>query len=76
MNHVILPALGESITKATVACWHVKPGQKVDADDELVEVVTDKATFNVPAGHEGMMKEILIKEGEEASVGAKLAVIE
>lgn len=76
MNHVILPELGESIEKATVACWHARPGQRVSADDEIVEVVTDKATFNVPAGHEGTVKEILVEEGQEVPVGTKLALIE
>jgi len=76
MNHVILPELGESIEKATVACWHAGPGQKVAADDEIVEVVTDKATFNVPAGHEGVIKEILVEEGKEVPIGTKLAAIE
>ncbi len=76
MSAVILPELGEGITKATVACWHTKPGDRVQEGDDLVELVTDKATFNVPADKSGVLKEILVAEGKEASVGAILAVIE
>ncbi len=76
MQNVILPELGEGIEKATVACWHVGPGDKVKSDDDIVELVTDKATFHVPAGKEGIIKQILVAEGRDASVGSTLAVIE
>ena len=76
MNEVYLPELGEDIDKATIACWHKKVGDAVDVDDDIVEVVTDKATFNVSAGHEGILKEIRFKEGKEAKIGDCLAVIE
>jgi pyruvate/2-oxoglutarate dehydrogenase complex dihydrolipoamide acyltransferase (E2) component len=76
MSAVILPELGEGITKATVACWHTKPGDNVREGDDLVELVTDKATFNVSAEKSGVLKEILVPEGKEAPVGATLAVIE
>jgi pyruvate/2-oxoglutarate dehydrogenase complex dihydrolipoamide acyltransferase (E2) component len=76
MTNLILPELGEGITKATVACWHIKPGAHVQEGDDLVELVTDKATFNVSAEQSGTVKEILVAEGKEAPVGATLAVIE
>ena len=76
MKQIIVPELGEGITKATVACWHSKPGDKVQEGDDLVELVTDKAVFNVSADHNGTIKEILIQEGKEASIGATLAYIE
>ena len=76
MVSVILPELGEGITKATVACWHTKPGDRVQEGDDLVELVTDKATFNVSAEKNGILKEIIVPEGKEASIGATLAVIE
>jgi len=75
MHSVLLPELGEGIKKATVACWHVKEGDQVQADDDIVELVTDKATFNVPAGNAGTVRNILIKEGQDATIGAPLAVI-
>ena len=75
MYQVVLPELGEGIEKATVACWYIKEGQKVEADDDIVELVTDKATFNVSAGSSGVVKNILIKEGQDAKIGEALAVI-
>lgn len=76
MAEVLLPELGEGIQKATVACWHAAAGDEVQANDDIVELVTDKATFNVPAGSQGTVKEIRVNEGEEAGIGAVLAVIE
>ena len=76
MNEVYLPELGEDIEKATIACWHKKVGERVDIDDDVVEVVTDKAAFNVSAGRKGVLKEIRFKEGEEAKIGDVLALIE
>jgi pyruvate/2-oxoglutarate dehydrogenase complex dihydrolipoamide acyltransferase (E2) component len=76
MKNVYLPELGEGIDKATVACWHASVGDKVTEDDDIVELVTDKATFNVPAGAMGVIKEVRLAEGAEAKVGEILAVIE
>ena len=76
MAFVFLPELGEGIKKAVVACWHCKMGDKVEADDDIVEVVTDKATFNVPAGTSGTIQKILVSEGQDAGIGDCLAVIE
>ena len=75
MHHVVLPELGEGIEKATVACWHIKEGERVQADDDIVELVTDKATFNVTAGNAGIVKNILVKEGRDAKIGEPLAII-
>ncbi len=76
MSQVILPELGEGIEKALVAFWHCKVGDHVEKDSEIVELVTDKATFNVTADFAGVVKEILVPEGEEAKIGQVLAVIE
>ncbi|MBI5149807.1 MAG: hypothetical protein HZA28_03445 [Candidatus Omnitrophica bacterium] len=76
MSSVILPELGEGIEKATVACWHFKEGDQVRLDDDIVEVVTDKATFNVPAGASGTLTKILVQDGQEARVGETLGAIE
>lgn len=73
---VVVPELGEGITKAMVAFWHFKLGDKVKADEDLVELVTDKATFNVPAGKAGILKQLLVEEGQEAAVGQAIAIIE
>ena len=76
MNAIIIPELGEGITKATVACWHTKQGEHIQKGDDLVELVTDKAVFNVAADQNGIIKEILIPEGKEAAIGSTLAYIE
>ncbi len=76
MVNIILPELGEGITKATVACWHVKPGCLVNAGDEVVEVVTDKATFNVEAPSSGKLSSITVPEGKDGMVGSVLGTIE
>ena len=75
MEQVILPELGEGITQATVAFWHVKVGQKISMDDDLVELVTDKAAFCVPAPKDGIVEEILVAEGQTARIGQRLAII-
>ena len=75
MNEVILPHLGEGIKTATVACWHVKVGESVEAQDDIVEVVTDKATFNIPAPQSGLIQKILVPEGQEVSIGSVLVVL-
>ncbi|MFH0732046.1 MAG: biotin/lipoyl-containing protein [Candidatus Omnitrophota bacterium] len=73
---VVLPEIGEGVIEATVSFWHVDEGAKVNEGDDLVEMITDKATFNVPAPTGGILKEILCKEGEMAKVGKTIAVIE
>jgi 2-oxoisovalerate dehydrogenase E2 component (dihydrolipoyl transacylase) len=76
MNNVILPELGEGIKQATVACWHTAVGRRVEKDDDIVELVTDKASFNVAAGVSGIVKEIYFNGGQKANIGDILAVIE
>jgi pyruvate dehydrogenase E2 component (dihydrolipoamide acetyltransferase) len=76
MKEIILPELGEGITQATVAYWHCDVGTRVGKDDDVVEVVTDKAVFNIPAGVDGILKEICVQAGQEASVGSPLARVE
>ena len=76
MTNIILPELGEGITKATVAYWHVRPGEAVEAGQDVVEVVTDKASFNVEAPAKGRLKSILVPEGKDGGVGSALGTIE
>jgi pyruvate dehydrogenase E2 component (dihydrolipoamide acetyltransferase) len=73
---IVLPSLGEDITHATVACWHVQAGDLVQAGDEVVEVVTDKASFSIEAPAAGKVKSIAYKQGEDCPVGGVLGVIE
>ncbi|MDD2702609.1 MAG: hypothetical protein PHC33_01205 [Candidatus Omnitrophica bacterium] len=76
MAQVILPELGEQSKNATVTFWYFKAGDTVKENDDLVEMTTDKAAFNVPSPYSGILKEILVNEGDVVQVGAALAVIE
>ncbi len=73
---VVMPQLGETVTEGTVVTWHRKTGDKVKADELLFDVETDKVAMEVPAPATGVLKEILVAEGETVSVGTRLAVIE
>ena len=76
MLEIILPELGEGIEKATIAYWHCVEGDCVSKDDDVAEVVTDKATFNIPAGADGIIIKICAQIGEEADVGSAIAIID
>ena len=76
MTKIILPELGEGIKNAIVAYWHVKEGDTVAQGDELCEVTTDKATFNVEAPVSGRISSIAVPVGQEGSVGGVLGLIE
>lgn len=70
-----VPALGESVTSATVARWMKKPGEAVAADEPIVELETDKVTVEVPAPAAGTIEAIVADEGSEVEVGAVLGTI-
>jgi 2-oxoglutarate dehydrogenase E2 component (dihydrolipoamide succinyltransferase) len=70
-----VPALGESVTNATVARWMKQPGDAVAADEPLVELETDKVTVEVPAPAAGVLEAIIAKDGTEVEVGAVLGTI-
>ncbi|MDD5496207.1 MAG: lipoyl domain-containing protein [Candidatus Omnitrophica bacterium] len=76
MANVVLPPLAEGVDKANVSYWHRSIGDAVKEGEDLVELVTDKATFNMPSPLSGKLKEILVNDGEEAKVGQVLATIE
>jgi pyruvate dehydrogenase E2 component (dihydrolipoamide acetyltransferase) len=76
MTNVVLPELGEGIDKATVSYWYFKEGEKVAEKDDLVELTTDKATFNLPSPCSGMLSEIYFREGDLVNVGETLAIID
>ncbi len=76
MTNVTLPPLAEGVDKASVSFWLKRQGEAVKAGEDLVELVTDKATFNMPSPVSGTVKEILVSEGDAAKVGQIIAVIE
>ncbi len=71
-----VPALGESVTEATVAKWFKAVGEAVAQDEALVELETDKVTLEVPSPAAGVMVSIAAPEGESVEVGALLGVLE
>ncbi len=75
MTDVRVPALGESVTEATIATWFKKVGDAVAVDEMLCELETDKVTVEVPAPVAGVLSEIAAKEGSTVGVSALLAVI-
>ena len=76
MTKVVLPELGEGIKKATVSYWYFKLGERVSEKDDLIELATDKATFNLPSPCSGIISEIIIPEGETVDVGTVLGAID
>ena len=70
-----VPALGESVSEATVAKWFKAVGEAVAADEPLVELETDKVTVEVPASSSGTISEIVAAEGDNVEVGALLGAI-
>jgi 2-oxoglutarate dehydrogenase E2 component (dihydrolipoamide succinyltransferase) len=73
---LIMPKMGESIMEATVLSWLKKPGDKIEAEESILEVATDKVDTEVPSTHGGVLKEILAKEGEVVLVGNPIAIID
>ncbi|MDG1008254.1 MAG: 2-oxoglutarate dehydrogenase complex dihydrolipoyllysine-residue succinyltransferase [Alphaproteobacteria bacterium] len=74
-SEIRVPALGESITEATIAQWYKKPGDAVALDEPLCELETDKVTIEVPAQSAGVLAEVAVAEGETVEVGALLGSI-
>jgi len=76
MIEVKVPVLPESISEATVAVWHKKPGDFVELDDVIVEIETDKVVLEVPAEDSGVLTEIKAKEGETVGEQQVLGIME
>ena len=75
MAEIRVPALGESVTEATIGKWFKKPGEVVAVDEPLVELETDKVTIEVPAPAAGVLADIAAKDGDTVAVGAVLGQI-
>ncbi|WP_307818683.1 biotin/lipoyl-containing protein, partial [Streptomyces sp. MBT62] len=73
---VTLPALGESVTEGTVTRWLKAEGERVEADEPLLEVSTDKVDTEIPSPVAGVLASIKVAEDETVEVGAELAVID
>jgi 2-oxoglutarate dehydrogenase E2 component (dihydrolipoamide succinyltransferase) len=74
-NQILVPSLGESVTEATVSKWLKQVGEKVDSDEPLVELETDKVNVEVPSPLSGTLSSIKAKEGDTVEIGALLGII-
>lgn len=75
MTEIKLPSLAEGVNRATVTYCHKAVGDSVKEGEDLIELVTDKATFNMPSPVSGVLKELLVAEGDEVEVGRVVAKI-
>ena len=72
---ILVPVLGESITEATVAKWLKNKGDRVESDEPIVELETDKVNLEVPSPVDGVLSEINVNDGQVVEVGATLGVV-
>ncbi len=72
---IIMPKMGESIEEATITNWFVKEGDKIEEEDLLLEIATDKVDSEIPSPVEGVVKKIFFKQDEVVAVGTVIAVI-
>ena len=73
---ILLPKMGESVMEATITDWLKNPGDKIAKDELFVTIGTDKVDSDLPSEYEGILKEILVQEGEEVKVGHPIAILE
>lgn len=72
---LLLPKMGESVAEATIIKWLKKEGDKVEAEETVLEIATDKVDSEVPSTARGVITKILFKEGDVVQVGATIALI-
>jgi len=73
---MVMPKMGESIIEGTILTWLKSEGDAIEQDESVLEVATDKVDTEVPATQAGILKQILVKEGDVVAVGAPIAIIE
>ena len=73
---VVMPQMGESIAEGTIVKWHKQQGERVEKDEILLEISTDKVDSEIPATHEGILDKIVVEEGETVEVGTTIAYLE
>src|SRR5438094_8726715 len=72
---VVMPQMGESIFEGTITKWLKKPGDKVERDEPLFEISTDKVDAEIPSPSAGVLKEIKVKEGQTVPINTVVATI-
>src|SRR5688572_11991914 len=73
---VPMPQMGESIAEGTVSVWLKKVGDKVERDEPIMEIATDKVDAEIPSPAAGVLAEVLVQEGQTVEVGTIVAYIE
>lgn len=73
---VVMPKMGESIMEGTILTWHKKPGDKIERDETILEISTDKVDTEVPSPESGVVTELLFNEGDVVEVGSVIARID
>ncbi|HEX4165259.1 MAG TPA: 2-oxoglutarate dehydrogenase, E2 component, dihydrolipoamide succinyltransferase [Bryobacteraceae bacterium] len=75
MTDVVMPQMGESITEGTLTRWLKKPGEKIERDEPLFEISTDKVDTEIPAPAAGVLSEVLVQEGATVAINSVVARI-
>ena len=73
---VLMPQLGETVAEGTIAAWRKQAGDRVEADEILLDIETDKVSMEIPSPGTGTLAKILVETGETVDVGTLLAVVE
>src|SRR5215217_5608436 len=73
---IAMPQLGESVTEGTVGRWLKAIGDRIEKDEPLVEVVTDKVNVEVPSPEAGYLVRIAVEEGQTVPVGTEIALLD
>ena len=73
---LILPKMGESVAEATLTSWLKNEGDRIELDEAVAEIATDKVDSEIPATHQGILKKQLFKVGSIIKVGQAFALIE
>src|SRR5579863_8099722 len=76
MTDVVMPQMGESIVEGTLTKWLKKPGERVDRDEPLFEISTDKVDTEIPSPTAGVLKEVLVEEGKTVAISTVVGRIE
>ncbi|HNV23699.1 MAG TPA: biotin/lipoyl-binding protein [Candidatus Omnitrophota bacterium] len=76
MKNIVLPDLGEGIENGIISAIYVQEGDWIKDGDDIVELVTDKAAFNVPSTCSGKIKKINVRQGQEIFIGEILLILE
>jgi pyruvate dehydrogenase E2 component (dihydrolipoamide acetyltransferase) len=76
MTDVVMPQMGESIVEGTLTKWLKKPGERVDRDEPLFEISTDKVDTEIPSPAAGVLKEVLVEEGKTVAISTVVGRIE